>query len=215
MPGTPLLPRRVPDPAGAAPRRTLLVGALAAGAVVLACCAGYTPVPPTGPPPAAPAEVLATPPLPAAEPVAVRIPSLRVDSPLVDLGLQADGTLQVPADGTTAGWFTGGPTPGQRGPAVLAAHVDWDHRPGVFAGLRDLERGDEVDVDRRDGTTARFEVLAVEQYPKDAFPTERVYGDVDHSGLRLITCGGDFDRAARSYEDNVVVYAGMVGSASR
>jgi hypothetical protein len=83
----------------------------------------------------------------------------------------------------------------------------------VFSGRRDLERGDEVDVDRLDGTTARFEVLAVEQYPKDAFPTERVYGDVDHAGLRLITCGGDFDRTARSYRDNVVVYAGLVGSA--
>ena len=197
------------------PRRGLLpraAAALAAGAVLLACGAAYPLGPPTGPPPAAPAAVLATPPLAPARPVAVRIPSLAVAAPLIDLGLRADGTLEVPPDGTTAGWFTGSPTPGQRGPAVLAAHVDWDRKPGVFAGLRDLERGDEVAVDRSDGTTARFTVLAVEQYPKDRFPTERVYGDVDHAGLRLITCGGAFDRTARSYRDNVVVYAGLVGA---
>jgi sortase (surface protein transpeptidase) len=180
--------------------------------IVLGGCAAPTPAPPPGPPPAAPAEVTATPPLAAARPVRIRIPSIEVDSALVDLGLQADGTLQVPTDGTAAGWFTGSPAPGQIGPAVIAAHVDWDHRPGVFFRLRDLGRGDEVDVDRQDGTTARFEVLEVEQYPKDAFPTERVYGDIDHAGLRLITCGGEFDRAARSYRDNVVVYAGLVGS---
>ena len=95
---------------------------------------------------------------------------------------------------------------------MIAAHVDWNHAPGVFFHLRDLDRGDEVAVDRADGSTARFVVLAVERYPKDAFPTERVYGDIDHAGLRLITCGGSFDRAARSYRDNLVVYAGLVGS---
>ena len=90
---------------------------------------------------------------------------------------------------------------------MIAAHVDWDRRPGVFFRLRDLERGDEVAVDRADGSTARFVVLAVERYPKDAFPTERVYGDIDHAGLRLITCGGSFDSSARSYVDNIVVFA--------
>jgi sortase (surface protein transpeptidase) len=180
--------------------------------IVLGGCTAPTPAPLPGPPPAAPAEVTATPPLAPARPARIRIPSIEVDSALVELGLQADGTLQVPADGTAAGWFTGSPAPGQIGPAVVAAHVDWNHRPGVFFRLRDLARGDEVDVDRQDGTTARFEVLEVEQYPKDAFPTERVYGDIDHAGLRLITCGGEFDRAARSYRDNVVAYAGLVGS---
>jgi sortase (surface protein transpeptidase) len=157
--------------------------------------------------------VTSTPPLAAAPPVRIRIPAIGVDSGLIGLGLQPDGTLQVPADGSVAGWYTGAPAPGQRGPAVIAAHVDWNRRPGVFFRLRDLEPGDEVAVDRQDRTTARFEVLEVEQYPKDAFPTERVYGDIDHAGLRLITCGGAFDRAARSYRDNVVVYAGLVGAA--
>jgi len=146
----------------------------------------------------------------------IRISAIGVDSALIALGLAADGTLtlQVPVDGSVAGWFTGSPTPGEHGPSVIAAHVDWNHAPGVFFHLRDLEPGAEVAVDRADGTTARFEVLKVEQYPKDAFPTERVYGDIDHAGLRLIPCGGSFDRAARSYRDNVVVYAGLVGSSA-
>ena len=200
-------------PGGLGPFRVLGVVALAM-CLLLACCSGgaTTADPPVGPPPAASADVLAAAPLAAAPPVRVRIPAIEVDSALIGLGLAADGTLQVPADGSVAGWFTGAPTPGERGPAVIAAHVDWNHAPGVFFRLRDLEPGDDVSVARADGTTARFVVLGVEQYPKDAFPTERVYGDVDHAGLRLITCGGSFDRAARSYRDNVVVYAGLVES---
>ena len=207
-----------PDDGGHSPGRLRtfrVLGVVALGVcLLLACCSGTatTPDPPAGPPPAASADVLAAAPLAAAPPVRVRIPAIEVDSALIGLGLAADGTLQVPADGSVAGWFTGAPTPGERGPAVIAAHVDWNHAPGVFFRLRDLEPGDDVSVARADGTTARFVVLGVEQYPKDAFPTERVYGDVDHAGLRLITCGGSFDRAARSYRDNVVVYAGLVES---
>ena len=196
----------------ATPPAALLAVLLAA--VLLGGCTTPAPGPstalPAGPPPA-PGAATGTPPLRAARPVHLRIPAIGVDSALVELGLQPDGTLQVPADGSVAGWFTGSPAPGALGPAVVAAHVDWDHEPGVFFRLRELERGDEVDVAGQDGTTARFTVLAVEQYPKDTFPTERVYGDIDHAGLRLITCGGAFDRAARSYRDNVVVYAGLVG----
>jgi hypothetical protein len=198
-------------------REARLLGAVALGTcLLLACCSGgaATRVPPADHPPAAPVQVLSTPALAAAPPVRIRIPAIGVDSALIALGLAADATLQVPVDGSVAGWFTGSPTPGEHGPAVIAAHVDWNHAPGVFFHLRDLEPGAEVAVDRADGTTARFEVLEVEQYPKDAFPTERVYGDIDHAGLRLITCGGSFDRAARSYRDNVVVYAGLVGSSA-
>jgi hypothetical protein len=194
-------------------RGTRLPGAVALSAcLLLACCSGGAAPPAAGPPPAAPAQVMSTPPLAATPPVRIRIPAIDVDSAVIGLGLQPDGTLQVPADGSVAGWFTGAPTPGEHGPAVIAAHVDWNHAPGVFFRLRDLEPGDEVAVDRADGSTATFVVFGVEQYPKDAFPTERVYGDIDHAGLRLITCGGSFDRAARSYRDNVVVYAGLVGS---
>ena len=108
--------------------------------------------------------------LAAAPPVRIRISAIGVDSALIALGLAADGTLQVPVDGSVAGWFTGSPTPGEHGPAVIAAHVDWNHAPGVFFHLRDLEPGAEVAVDRADGTTARFEVLEVEQYPEGRVP---------------------------------------------
>ena len=145
--------------------------------------------------------------LPASRPVRLEVASIGVDSALLDLGLQDDGSLEVPPDGTSAGWYTGAPTPGELGPSVIAAHVDWDGEPGVFYRLRDVRPGDEVSVFREDGTVAIFRVTEVEQFAKDAFPTETVYGDIDHAGLRLITCGGSFDRAARSYEDNIVVFA--------
>jgi sortase (surface protein transpeptidase) len=121
--------------------------------------------------------------------------------------------MEVPADGTKVGWYTDSPSPGERGPAVLAAHVDWNHEKGVFFDLHRLEPGDDVIVDRADGSSATFEVQRVAQYPKDRFPTQEVYGDVAGAELRLITCGGDLDRAARSYRDNIVVYAALVSSA--
>jgi hypothetical protein len=149
----------------------------------------------------------------ASRPVRVQIASIGVDSELMDLGLQDDGTLEVPPEGFPAGWFTGAPTPGERGPAVIAGHVDWGGSPGVFADLRDVVVGDEITVEREDGSIAVFRVVEVGQYPKDAFPTAAVYGDLDHAGLRVITCGGDFDSAAHSYLDNTVVFAELVGSA--
>jgi sortase (surface protein transpeptidase) len=149
--------------------------------------------------------------MPPSVPVRVQIPSIGVDTELMDLGLQADGTLEVPPDGFPAGWYTGAPTPGQLGPAIIAGHVDWGGRPGVFFELREVSTGDEVAVTREDGSTARFRVSRVEQYGKDAFPTQIVYDDLDHAGLRLITCGGSFDAERRSYDDNIVVFAELVG----
>jgi hypothetical protein len=140
----------------------------------------------------------------------VLIPAIGVDSDLMDLGLQDDGTLEVPPEGFPAGWFTGAPTPGELGPAILAGHVDWDGSPGVFYRLRDLVPGDEIRVVREDGSTVVFRIQRVDRFPKDDFPTEAVYGDLDHAGLRVITCGGSFDRLARSYEDNIVVFADLV-----
>lgn len=147
----------------------------------------------------------------AAAPVRLQVPSIGVDSELMGLGLQADGTLEVPPSGFPAGWYTGAPTPGELGPAIIAGHVDWDGQPGVFFDLRDLALGDDIAVTRQDGSTARFRVARVEQFDKDAFPTEAVYGDLDHAGLRLITCGGAFDPTMRSYDDNLVVFAELVG----
>lgn len=167
-----------------------------------------TPAPEVTPRPAAPgAEAVGAAPMPAVEPVGIEIPAIGVSSELMNLGLQPDGTLEVPPAGYPAGWFTGAPTPGELGPAIIAGHVDWNGQPGVFFDLRTLEPGDEVRVQRSDGSTAVFQVTRVEQYPKAAFATEEVYGDIDHAGLRLITCGGDFDESADSYEDNIVAYA--------
>jgi hypothetical protein len=148
--------------------------------------------------------------VPASPPVRLRIPAIGVDSELMELGLQDDGTLEVPPSGFPAGWFTGAPMPGETGPAVMAGHVDWDGSPGVFNELRSLGMGDEITVARADGTAVVFAVVSVEQFPKEVFPTEAVYGDLDHPGLRLITCGGSFDRSERSYEDNIVVFADLV-----
>jgi hypothetical protein len=144
-------------------------------------------------------------------PVRVEIPALGTDSELLDLGLQPDGTLEVPPDAVTVGWYTGGPTPGELGPAVIVGHVDWAGTQGVFYDLRNMVPGNQITVTRADGSVAVFEVRSNEQFPKDQFPTTAVYGDIDHSGLRLITCGGSFDPAARSYLDNIVVFADLVG----
>ncbi|MEJ8278678.1 class F sortase [Pseudonocardia spirodelae] len=186
-----------------------------AAAVVAAALAGFATVPPAafgGTVPPVPVTTVrpAAAPLPAAAPVRVRAAAAGLDSGLVGLGLTAGGALAVPPDGGATGWYTGGPTPGERGPAVLTAHVDWDHEPGPFFRLAELVPGDLVTVDRADGRAAVFEVQAVRRYAKDRFPTATVYGDLPGAGLRLITCGGTFDRGARSYTDNVVVLASLV-----
>lgn len=146
----------------------------------------------------------------ASDPVHLQVPAIGVDSPLVELDLRTDGSLEVPAEGFPAGLYMGGPTPGELGPAVIAGHVDWAGLPGVFSRLRDLAVDDEIAITRRDGSVARFGVTRVESFAKDAFPTDAVYGDLDHAGLRLITCGGDFDRGVRSYVDNLVVFAELL-----
>lgn len=148
-------------------------------------------------------------PLAPSRPTRVEIPAIGVDSELMDLGLAADGTMEVPPTGYPAGWYTGAPTPGELGPAVVVGHVDW-RGPAVFHDLFALEVGDLVLVTRQDGSTATFEVTRVEQYAKVAFPTDEVYGDIDHAGLRLITCGGIFNRATGSHDDNIVVFAVLV-----
>ncbi|WP_218829242.1 class F sortase [Rhodococcus sp. 06-418-5] len=147
---------------------------------------------------------------PGSPPARLEIGAIGVDSDVMGLGLRPDGSMEVPAGGFPAGWYTGSPVPGQLGPSIVAGHVDWGGSPGVFYRLRDLELGDDVTVVSQDGGTVRFVVSAVEQYPKDAFPTDKVYGDIDHPGLRLITCGGQFDSDISSYDDNIVVYADRV-----
>jgi hypothetical protein len=144
-------------------------------------------------------------------PVRVRASAAGIDAALTGSGLDAVGGLAVPADPAVVGWYVGGPRPGALGPAVLAGHVDWAGRAAVFEGLHRLVPGDEVVVDRADGSSVRFAVDRVVQVGKDAFPTGEVYGPVAGAELRLITCGGAFDRATGSYADNVVVFARRVG----
>ena len=141
------------------------------------------------------------------EPGALAIPELGVESPLLRLDKRPDGRMQVPGDFSLAGWYVRGPAPGQTGPAVIAGHLDSRRGPAVFARLGELAEGDEILVRRGDGHVVRFTVSRVASYPKDAFPTEEVYGNTEGPELRLITCDGDFDRRSRSYAENLVVYA--------
>jgi hypothetical protein len=147
--------------------------------------------------------------MPRSTPVRVTIPKIGAESSLVPLGLDADGALQVPSvnEPWQAGWFTGAPTPGEVGPAVIAGHVDGRKMKGIFFRLRELAAGDVVLVARADGTTATFVVSEKQQVAKSRFPTERVYGDTPGPELRLITCGGAFDRPNRNYLDNINIYA--------
>jgi hypothetical protein len=145
-----------------------------------------------------------------AVPTRLRIPAAGVDTPLERLGRAADRSIALPSRPELAGWFSGGPRPGQPGPAVIIGHVDWDHAPAVFFRLRDLAPGDLVTVDRADGSAAAFRVTRLEQVAKAEFPTGTVYAPDLEPSLRLITCGGDFDRTNRNYLDNVIVFASPV-----
>jgi hypothetical protein len=153
---------------------------------------------------------IAGPVLPESLPVSLRIPRLGVASPLVQLRLDSTGAMEVPQDPAVAGWYALGPSPGALGPAVIAGHVTWNGVPAVFSGLARLRTGDTVAVRREDGRTALFVVTRVVQVSKKAFPTQAVYGAVDHAALRLITCGGTYDQARHRYLDNVVVFARFV-----
>lgn len=148
--------------------------------------------------------------MPRSEPTMVRIPSLDTSGTVIDLGLQPNQRMEVPDNGTDIGWYSGSPTPGELGPAVLAAHVTHEKAPAVFFTLGSMRTGQKIEVDRKDGSMATFEVTSVGQYPKTEFPTEKVYGEADHAGLRLITCGGRFDGETGHHVDNVVVYAKLV-----
>jgi len=205
-------------------RRLLAVAALGAGLVAIAVgTAGLVlSAAPAAPPVPRPAAIpapsgqavrpasLATAPQPA-RPVWLSVPTLGVRTRLVYLGLNKNGTLQVPASTAVAGWFTGSPRPGAVGSAVIAGHVDSHTGPGIFFWLRTLCPGDRVYVGRADGTMAVFTVTRVRMYAKDRFPTAAVYGPVPDAELRLVTCGGVFDRSLGRYLSNVVVFARLTG----
>ncbi|MBM7490522.1 hypothetical protein JOD64_001744 [Micromonospora luteifusca] len=147
-------------------------------------------------------------------PTSIEIPRIGVDATIMSLGTNPDGTVQVPPldQADQAGWYEPGASPGETGNAVIVGHVDSAKLgPAVFFDLGALTPGDTVTVRRADGLAATFKVDSVKAYPKTAFPTELVYGPSDRPSLRVVTCGGQFDEAAKSYPDNVVVFASLVG----
>ncbi|WP_343239823.1 class F sortase [Streptomyces sp. SID12488] len=154
-----------------------------------------------------------SPALPASPPLRIRIPDIRVDAPLMGLGLTPTGSLDVPPAEREdlAGWYEAGTAPGETGTAIVAGHVDNADGPSVFYRLGALEKGGAIEVERLDGSTARFTVDAVEVYDKDHFPDEKVYGAAPRPELRVITCGGGYSPRT-GYEGNVVVFAHLSGS---
>ena len=150
--------------------------------------------------------------LTASPPVAIDIPSIGVHTRnFVDLGRAADGSLEVPTDFSSVGWYTVGSSPGQLGPAILAGHVDSHNGPAIFYRLGELRPGATVNVARKDGSTASFSVDRIQSFPKDHFPTALVYGSTNRAELRLITCGGSFDQRSGHYIDNVVAFGHLIG----
>jgi hypothetical protein len=139
-------------------------------------------------------------------PLQIAIPSIYVDAKIMQLGLEQDGTLSVPPDGSQAGWYIGSPTPGEIGPSVIVAHVDWKGKEGVFFRLRTIQVGAIVKVLRADGTTQSFTVERIDSFAKSDFPSRQVYGDIAYAGLRLITCG-DFNYQLHKYVKDIVVFA--------
>jgi hypothetical protein len=149
--------------------------------------------------------------LPASQPTHISAPSVGIDASITPVGRDTDGSIEMPPlfDWTT-GWYKYSPTPGQVGPSVIVGHVDTYKGISVFWKLRDLQRGDIIDVTRADGSTVKFKVQALKQFDQNSFPTQEVYGNIKYPGLRLITCGGSFNQQTESYTQNTVVYAFMV-----
>ncbi len=148
-------------------------------------------------------------------PVSVRIPAIGVDSALLHLGLNADGTIQVPSLRTSAAkaaWYKYSATPGQIGSSVIEGHVDSTRGPAVFFRLGALHPGNTIEVTLADGVTAVFRVTGVREYAKSRFPARTIYGAADFAALRLITCGGAFDYATGHYLSSTVVFASLTSS---
>lgn len=190
----------------------MMGGAITVG--VAACAQVHAPQPP-----AAAAGVIGPagrgPSVPRSVPVAVDIPTIGVDSHLLHLGLNPDGTIQVPSlysRPNQAAWYKYSATPGQFGASVIEGHVDTRQGPAVFFRLGALRPGNHVDVTLADGVVAVFRVTAVRQYPKSNFPTQAIYGATGYAALHLITCGGVFDSASGHYLSTTVVFASLTSS---
>ncbi|MFJ8074076.1 class F sortase [Streptomyces sp. NPDC096176] len=164
----------------------------------------------------APAEVLRAG-LPRSEPTRLKIQQIAVDAPFTPLSIGTSGRLDPPPPGNSnlVGWFQEGVTPGEKGTAIVAGHLDTKTGPAVFAQLSEVKRGTRVEVVRKDGSVATFEVDEVDNFSKSNFPDDRVYADTAEPQLRLITCGGEYDKKAKDYEENVVVFAHLASATTK
>ena len=144
-------------------------------------------------------------------PVRIDIAAITVSAPIDAAGQNRDGTLEVPTDFARTSYYTGRPLPGNPGPAIIIGHVDGRRGPAVFHRLRELSPGTEVRIHRADGSVITFVVERSKQVPKNAFPTDEVYGPTPDPTLRLITCGGSFDRRTGHYRDNTIVFLRLKG----
>jgi LPXTG-site transpeptidase (sortase) family protein len=150
--------------------------------------------------------------LPRAEPTRLLIPKISVDAPFTELTTDDTGRLQPPTanDTNLVGWYAKGVSPGERGAAIIAGHVDTTTSAAVFAGLDQLKKGDKFRVERSDGRTASFVVDKTDSFAKSDFPDDEVYADTPDAQVRLITCAGSYDRSAKDYTENLVVFAHLV-----
>ncbi|MGW7577023.1 class F sortase [Streptomyces sp. NPDC054765] len=147
--------------------------------------------------------------LPRSAPKRVTIPAIAVDAPFTQLTIGPTGQLDAPpaGDRNLVGWFKDGAAPGERGSAIIAGHVDTKTGAAVFLQLESLKPGATINITREDGIVATFRVDSVETFSKANFPSDRVYADASTAQLRVITCGGAYDRKVKDYVDNIVVFA--------
>jgi len=201
-------PRRGSVPhRGARRRRVGVAGAVVLVAVCLTLAGCQRPVAPSGPEGSSSTRTAG--PGSAGQPVSIAVPAVGIDARVVPVGLRADRTMEVP-EVDLAGWYEPGPRPGEAGPAVIVGHVDSRHGPAVFFRLGELRPGNRITVGQQGGAAYSFLVERVERSPKEALPVGRIWDRTRRPVLRLITCGGSFDRSTGHYRDNVVVYARAV-----
>lgn len=142
------------------------------------------------------------------DPVRIRVGGIGAEAPVIPVGVEDDGQMEIPSDVDEIGWYSFGPAPGEGGSAVLSGHVSGGSQGrGVFYDLKRVELGDEVEIDHADGTTTRYRVVAVETINKGELPTDRIFARDGDPKLTLITCGGSFSRSLNSYDSNIVVVA--------
>jgi len=143
------------------------------------------------------------------DPVMLKVPAIKLSAPIVKTGLETGGALHVPGSPEQTGWYSLGTIPGDIGPAVITGHLDSAQGPGVLFNLKKIKPGDEIDVVRDDGSIAVFSAEKLARYPQDNFNTQAVYGPINTAGLRIITCSGIYNKAAKHYSDDLVVFGSL------